>query len=139
MDDSRWKAGWRCPRCGEQNPEWFGCCWSCEEDQPAISLPESPPTVEIDGLLFSNLPEFCRHFEERSGLAPCTGNLDRFNEFLRPESGYGAPAGGFIIRWKNHRVSKENLGRLFDEIVEIIRGHGPGGAEASDNVRLELL
>ena len=43
-----------------------------------------------------------------------------------------------MIRWKDHRVSMERLGTLFDVIVEIIRGHGPGGPEERDNVRLEL-
>lgn len=140
--DPRWKSGWQCPRCGEEVPEWFGSCWNCAEDKPTrvpvSSSSGSPPVFEIDGLLFNNLGEFCTHFEKRSGLAPSTGNLDRFNDILRPESGFGAPAGGFIIRWKNHRVSMERLGTLFDEIIEIIRAHGPGGAEASDNVRLEL-
>jgi hypothetical protein len=28
---------------------------------------------------------------------------------------------------------------LFDEIVEIIRNHGPGGRESEDDIRLELL
>jgi hypothetical protein len=95
--------------------------------------------VEIDGLLFSNLDEFSGHFEERTGLAPCCGNLDIFNEVLSPEYGFGAPPGGFTIRWRNHRVSMERLGTLFDDIVEIIRDHGPGGRCAQDNVRLELL
>jgi hypothetical protein len=33
----------------------------------------------------------------------------------------------------------ERLGTLFDEIVTILRDHGPGGRDAQDNVRLELL
>jgi hypothetical protein len=130
--------------------------------------------VEIDGLLFSNLAEFSDHFAERSGLAPCGGHLDALNDILRVEAGFGAPPGGFIVRWKNHRVSMERLGypetarffegklggidlsgqgrvrrlleaakrhegsTVFDWIVEIIREHGPGGAEANDNIRLEL-
>jgi hypothetical protein len=28
---------------------------------------------------------------------------------------------------------------LFDEIVDIIRDHGPGGAESNDGIRLELV
>jgi len=119
---------------------------------PVTGLVQALPVVEIDGLLFSTLDDFFTHFAERSGLAHCTGNLDRFNDILRPESGFGAPAGGFMIRWKNHTVSMKRLGMrylhapkrgegptMFDVIVDIIRQHGPGGAEASDNVRLELL
>jgi RNAse (barnase) inhibitor barstar len=95
--------------------------------------------VEIDGLLFSDLAGFSAHFEERTGLAPCGRNLDALNDILRMESGFGAPPGGFTIRWRNHNVSKERLGTLFNEIVEVIREHGPGGREANDNVHLELL
>jgi RNAse (barnase) inhibitor barstar len=95
--------------------------------------------VEIDGLLFSSLADFSAHFEERTGLAPCGRSLDAFNDILRTESSFGAPPGGFTIRWRNHQVSMQRLGKLFDEIVEIIREHGPGGQEAHDNVLLELL
>jgi hypothetical protein len=40
------------------------------------------------------------------------------------------------------RISKALRGEgptLFDDIVEIIRDHGPGGAESEDGVVLELL
>jgi RNAse (barnase) inhibitor barstar len=134
-----WKAGWICPRCHEEVPEWFLTCWNCAGMKPLQLASSTDRIVEIDGLQFSDLAEFSAHFEERTGLAPCGRNLDAFNDILRAESGFGAPPGGFTIRWRNHKVSMERLGTLFDEIVEIIRGHGPGGSEANDNVRLELL
>lgn len=134
-----WSAGWICPRCHEEVPGWFLTCWNCAGIKPLRVASSVDRVVEIDGVLFSNLAEFCTHFEERSGLASCTGNLDQLNDILRPESHFGAPAGGFTIRWRSHAVSVERLGTLFDEIVAIIREHGPGGREANDNVRLELL
>ena len=156
VDDSRWKAGWRCLECGQEVPEWFEVCWNCARDKPTLEnatcYSGAPPTVEIDGLLFNTLDEFFTHFAERSGLPSCCGSLDVFNDILREESGFGVPSGGFVIRWRNHKVSMERLGKrfpsaekqskwltIFDTIVVIIREHGPGGVEARDNVQLELL
>jgi len=169
-----WKAGWICPKCRERVPGWFETCWNCSETAPKLVASSSDRMVEIDGLLFRNLAEFSDHFAERTGLPPCCGNLDALNDILRVGAGFGAPPGGFIVRWKNHRESTERLGyaetvrffegklggtdvsaqgrlrrlleaarrhegsTVFDWIVEIIREHGPGGAEADDNIRLEL-
>lgn len=36
------------------------------------------------------------------------------------------------------RAGAEEGPTVFDELVEIIRDHGPGGREAEDNVRLDL-
>jgi RNAse (barnase) inhibitor barstar len=36
------------------------------------------------------------------------------------------------------RAAREEGSTVFDWLLEIIRTHGPGGAEAEDNVRLEL-
>ena len=45
-----------------------------------------------------------------------------------------------MLRWVNSDLSRTALGpTLFDEIVEIIREHGPGGREPEDGVILELL
>lgn len=41
-------------------------------------------------------------------LSPWGRNLDAFNDVLR--GGFGTPDDGFTIRWKNHKVSKEQLG-----------------------------
>jgi hypothetical protein len=137
--EATWKAGWTCPLCHEDVPEWFDNCWNCEGTKPLRTAFELDRIVEIDGLLFSNLAEFCDHFQERTGLAPCCGNLDIFSEILDPKYEFGAPLGGFTIRWRNHRVSMERLGTLFNEIVDIIRDHGPGGSQAHALVRLDLL
>jgi hypothetical protein len=134
-----WRAGWRCPRCNEEVPEWFDTCWKCDGAKPTVARETTDRIVEIDGLLFSNLAEFSSHFAERSGLAPCCGSLDILNEVLSPDHGFGAPVGGFLIRWRNHAVSMERLGTLFHEIVAIVHVHGPDGPLAQDNVRLELL
>jgi RNAse (barnase) inhibitor barstar len=95
----------------------------------------------IDGHRFSTIAGF---FEEVSRVlipgAAWGRNLDAFNDILR--GGFGTPPGGFEIRWVNHGVSKDLLGRrdpsVFDQLVEIIRRHGPGGEEAEDGVRLVL-
>ena len=67
-----WKAGWICPRCHEAVTEWFEICWNCAETKPSPLASSTDRIVEIDGLLFSDFGEFSAHFEERTGLAPCT-------------------------------------------------------------------
>jgi RNAse (barnase) inhibitor barstar len=66
-------------------------------------------SCDIDGNSFSTLEGF---FEEVSRVmvpgASWGHNLDAFNDILR--GGFGTPADGFVIRWKNHAVSKERLG-----------------------------
>ncbi|MCK6557443.1 barstar family protein [Candidatus Binatia bacterium] len=66
--------------------------------------------VEIDGAQFSTLEEFFAHFAERAGTAGWGTNLDAFNDVLR--GGFGTPDAGFILRWKNHALSRERLGYL---------------------------
>lgn len=76
------------------------------------------PIYEIDGRKFSSLEEF---FEEVSRkLIPNAGwghNLDAFNDILR--GGFGTPSGGFVLRWKNSKVSRERLG--YPETVRQLR------------------
>lgn len=66
-------------------------------------------TYEIDGERFTTLDEF---FEEVSRViipgAKWGHNLNAFNDILR--GGFGTPPEGFIIRWKNHELSKKHLG-----------------------------
>ena len=128
---------------------------------------------DIDGARFSTLEEF---FDEVSAVmlnrSDWGRNLDAFNDILR--GGFGAPAGGFTIRWRNHDLSRQRLGHaetakqlerrlrdchpsnlniiktqlaearagrgltVFDWLVDIIRSHGPGGAEPADGVELVL-
>jgi RNAse (barnase) inhibitor barstar len=103
------------------------------------------PEYEIDGRDFSTLDEF---FEVISRVlipeAWWGHNLDAFNDILRGE--FGTPEGGFVLRWKNSALSRERLGSfkegveptVFELLVEIIRVHGAGGAEAEDGVELVL-
>ena len=63
-------------------------------------------------------------------------NLDAFNDILR--GGFGTPEVGFTLVWRNAHTSQQRLGPAFDTLVEILRVHGPGGAEAADGVRLIL-
>ncbi len=65
---------------------------------------------EIDGERFSYLEEF---YDEVSRVVLMPGvrwghNLDAFNDVLR--GGFGTPEDGFVIRRKNHDVSRERLG-----------------------------
>lgn len=66
-------------------------------------------TYEIDGARFGTLDEF---FDEVSSVIipgeTWGRNLDAFNDVLR--GGFGTPAGGFTIRWRNHALSCERLG-----------------------------
>ena len=104
---------------------------------------------EIDGDDFSTLEEF---YDEISRvLIPGVywgRNLDAFNDILR--GGFGTPDDGFTLRWKRHEVSRQRLGyartraqakmgeTVFEELLEIIRIHGPGGRESEDKVELVL-
>jgi RNAse (barnase) inhibitor barstar len=66
-------------------------------------------TYVIDGARFSRLEEF---YDEISRVlipdAYWGRNLDAFNDILR--GGFGTPEGGFILRWKNSRLSRRRLG-----------------------------
>jgi RNAse (barnase) inhibitor barstar len=64
--------------------------------------------VEIDGTQFGTLEEFFAHFAERACAGGWGTNLDAFNDVLR--GGFGTPDGGFVLRWKNHTLSRERLG-----------------------------
>lgn len=66
-------------------------------------------TYEIDGNEFSTLEGFYDEFSRI--LIPGTEwgrNLDAFNDVL--QGGLGTPDDGFILRWKNHDVSRRMLG-----------------------------
>lgn len=64
---------------------------------------------EIDGRDFTTLEEF---YEVVSRVlipsAQWGHNLDAFNDILR--GGFGTPDGGFVLRWVNAAVSREQLG-----------------------------
>jgi RNAse (barnase) inhibitor barstar len=64
---------------------------------------------QIDGNNFSTLKEF--YAEISRVLIPGASwghNLDAFNDILR--GGFGTPEGGFILRWKNSKESRQRLG-----------------------------
>lgn len=69
------------------------------------------PSYEIDGSKFSTLEEF---FEEVSSIlvpsAEWGKNLDVFNDILR--GGFGTPEGGFVLKWRNSKLSRERLGYI---------------------------
>lgn len=63
----------------------------------------------IDGNSFSTLEEF--YAEISCVLIPGVWwgeNLDGFNDILR--GGFGTPPDGFILRWRNSDISRQNLG-----------------------------
>lgn len=68
-----------------------------------------PATYEIDGDRFASLEQF---YEEISHIlipgAEWGRSLDAFNDILR--GGFGTPEEGFVLRWTNHRTSRERLG-----------------------------
>jgi len=68
---------------------------------------------EINGENFSTLDEFYDEIDRVIGFAPWGRNLNAFNDILR--GGFGTPEEGFVLRWKNHQVSKERLG--YEETV----------------------
>ncbi len=133
-----------CVRYGGTDEDVLGALWHLDRREAAdhrVARPEKPQVFVIDGERFSTLAGF---FEEVTRVlipgADWGRNLDAFDEIL--SGGFGTPPGGFEIRWVNHHVSKDLLGRrdprVFDQLVEIIRAHGPGGEEAEDGVPLVL-
>lgn len=65
--------------------------------------------LEINGEAFSTLEEFAEHFSSKIlGGYRWEGNLDALNDVLR--GGFGTPADGFVLVWRNHRLSQERLG-----------------------------
>jgi RNAse (barnase) inhibitor barstar len=96
------------------------------------------PVLEIDGRRTRTLNAFFKEVSQALIPGKRWGrSLDAFNDILR--GGFGTPAGGFILRWVRSDRAREHLGEtLFATLVEIIRVHGPGGAEATDGVELEL-
>jgi RNAse (barnase) inhibitor barstar len=66
-------------------------------------------TYEIDGHDFSTLEGF---YDQISQIvipgATWRRSLDAFNDILW--GGFGTPVEGFVLRWKNHEVSRERLG-----------------------------
>lgn len=96
------------------------------------------PVLTVDGARFSDLDGFAREFSRLLDGYTWRGNLDAFNDVLR--GGFGTPEGGWVLRWLGSEQSREALGpALFDELVEIVRDHGPGGREPEDGIVLELL
>lgn len=91
----------------------------------------------IDGQNFRSLDEF--YDEISSVLIPETfwgKNLDAFNDILR--GGFGTPEEGFILRWINSDISRARMTSDFDDLVDIINVHCPGGQEEEDGVELVL-
>jgi RNAse (barnase) inhibitor barstar len=133
-----------CVRYGGTDADVLGALWHLrlrDVADESVPPPDTPPVFVIDGERFSTLAGF---FEEVTRVlvpgAAWGRNFDAFNDILR--GGFGTPPGGFEIRWAHHDVSKDLLGRrdpaAFETLVQIIRTHGPGGAEAEDGVRLVL-
>jgi RNAse (barnase) inhibitor barstar len=65
-------------------------------------------TYEIDGERFFTLEEFYDQIDDVMHLSSWGHNLDAFNDIL--SGGFGTPEEGFIIRWKNHNISRARLG-----------------------------
>ena len=67
------------------------------------------PVYDIDGRDFDTLEGFYDHIGERLlGGTRWGRNLDAFNDVLR--GGFGTPAGGFVLRWRNSDRSRTMLG-----------------------------
>ncbi len=72
------------------------------------------PTVVIDGSQFQTMEGFFEHFQDMAlDGAKWGSNLDSFNDVLR--GGFGTPEHGFILVWRNHAASQQQLG--YEETV----------------------
>ncbi|MEY9863023.1 hypothetical protein ABH935_008672 [Catenulispora sp. GAS73] len=95
------------------------------------------PVLTIDGSRFDDYEGFTVEFTKLLTEWTWRGHLDAFNDILR--GGFGTPEDGFVLRWLDSARSRELLGaEKFDQLVEIILDHGPGGKQAGDEVHLEL-
>ncbi|MEI8212982.1 MAG: barstar family protein [Planctomycetota bacterium] len=75
------------------------------------------PVIEIDGLSFDSLAGFFDVFDTVVlGVTNFGQNLDAFNDVLR--GGFGSPDGGFVLRWRNSKVSRDRLG--YDETIRFL-------------------
>lgn len=158
LQQSKWRDGWLVTkgarldgRSGTSGGTRIGRKYKGEQLKRAVTLQlasgmlwlrevtsgETLPLLSLDGTRFSNLEGF--YDEVSDCLIPGASwgrNLDAFNDILR--GGFGTPDGGFQLRWLNSERSREQLGPLFDALVEIIEVHGPGGRESGDGVILTL-
>lgn len=104
--------------------------------------PPLPPLgrvqLHIDGQQITDLRGFYEEFSLKIlGHHRWGKNLDALNDVLR--GGFGTPPEGFVLVWTNAALSRERLGAdMFEQIVQTIRDHGPGGVDAQDAVDLVL-
>ena len=75
---------------------------------------------EIDGCHFSSAEEFYEELTRVLGLREWGRNLDALRDVL--SGGFGTPEEGFMLTWKNSKISEENL-NAFDTIVKIFSEH----------------
>jgi hypothetical protein len=95
------------------------------------------PVLVIDGAAFSDFAGFTQGFSRLLDGYQWRGGLDAFNDILG--GGFGTPGDRWTLRWLNSEVSRSALGpTLFAEIVELVRGNGPGYHHPDSGVLLEL-
>jgi RNAse (barnase) inhibitor barstar len=95
-------------------------------------------TFTIDGNNFSNLSEFFEEFSRVLTPEVWWGrNLDAFNDVLR--GGFGTPAEGYVLVWKNSDVSRDRLGysQTVRELERMLSRAHPT-ARSSIQKRIEL-
>jgi RNAse (barnase) inhibitor barstar len=104
-----------------------------------VELASGPIILTIDGAKFSDLDGFFDEVSDKLFPTRWWGrNLNAFNDILR--GGFGTPDVGFELRWLHSEVSRTRLGaELFGTILDIVKTHGPSGAEAEDGVLLSLM
>ena len=74
-----------------------------------IVMQHDKTTYEIDGAYFSTLEGFYEEVSNKLIPGALWGkNLDAFNDILR--GGFGTPDGGFVLKWRNSKLSRERLG-----------------------------
>lgn len=73
-----------------------------------VTSHEDLPVLTVDGATFSDFDGFAREFSTLLCHHTWRGNLDAFNDILR--GGFGTPAGGWVLRWRNSELSRVALG-----------------------------
>ena len=74
----------------------------------------------LDGANFLSFQEFTQYFSDVVFKeSRWCGNLDALNDMLR--GGFGTPENGFILRWENSVLSRQNLG--YAETIQWLEEH----------------
>lgn len=79
-------------------------------------------SLTVDGKVCKNEKSTCSEVSRALNLTRrWNGSLDALDDILY--GGFGTPEGGFEIVWTDAAVSRKQLGRWFDRVLDVIASH----------------